>query len=212
MFELEKSGQSCVNVYLNKLKCLLAVVSQEAATFSFSHSHFHDYFSKSIFKILSVCLADNLLLAVDSVVNYVTGGKVLLTGSCLPFLHNEEQAILKGNTFINDKSVCTLLSLYQPKAVTDCFQPSSLIILKYMEHLYKLLTADSLVVQTYCVYFKTSDIWQELWGTCLPWPGCNDFSPCRVVDTSSSEQEAPLDRIETYQLCFEKWPDLGFYC
>jgi len=36
------------------------------------------------------------------------------------------------------------------------FQPSSLIRLKYMEHLYKLLTADALTAQMFWVYFKTA--------------------------------------------------------
>lgn len=70
---LKKSAHARVNVCLNKLpKCLWAVVSQETATLSLCCSCIRDCFSKSTFKIMSVCLADNLLLAVDSVVNSVT--------------------------------------------------------------------------------------------------------------------------------------------
>lgn len=73
LFMLKKSAHACVNVYLNKLpKCLWAVVSQETATLGLCYSCIHDCFSKSTVKITSVCLADNLMLALDPVVNCVT--------------------------------------------------------------------------------------------------------------------------------------------
>lgn len=52
---LEKSVHFGVRDYLNKLlECLWAVVSQETAMVSLYYSHFHDYFSKSTFKIMGV--------------------------------------------------------------------------------------------------------------------------------------------------------------
>lgn len=52
---LEKSVHFSVHDYLNKLlERLWAVVSQETAMVSLYYSHFHDYFSKSTFKIMGV--------------------------------------------------------------------------------------------------------------------------------------------------------------